>query len=116
MITREKEIEEQQQQIEALLALSTRLGANHVSKQEIIEALGLDCITFDFALPQNWCDGVYQDTGVYPVPFFIWAYDGDFTTFGRPCAISIAGNVLLAVINHLHDTSYPMTEISTSIY
>jgi len=47
---------------------------------EVAEALGLK--SYDTALPQNWVDDFFKETGLYPVGNFVWSYDV-YGTFGN---------------------------------
>jgi hypothetical protein len=65
-----------------------------MTKEAATRARGKGDAVFDYALPQNWIDEVYQLTGIYPAPYFVWLYEGSI--WGRPYPISEAGKELLA--------------------
>lgn len=70
-----------------------------VTKKEVMDDMNLD-YTFDYAIPQPWADDVYEKTGVYPSPFFVWGYpEGIFG--GQAVAITDTGKMLLEIYNHI---------------
>jgi len=54
--------------------------------------LGLQ--TYDSAIPQEWANRVKDLTGFYPVGHVVWCYDR--VSFGRPVAVTPAGEDVLA--------------------
>ena len=52
--------------------------------------------TYDTALPQDWVDAVYQVTGTYPAPLFVWVYDEDARFWGRPYPLNDDAKEVLA--------------------
>lgn len=74
--------------------------------------------TYDTALPQPWLDAVadlplIKDLGyTYGeiLASFVWSYDQQAGIFGRPCALSVTGNEILALVNAYQGSHYPLTE------
>ncbi len=78
--------------------------------------------TFDTALPQQWLDGCVDALAAHGderpkhviyrgiLANFVWAYDRQAPVFGRPCALTHAGNGLLIAINAVTGTCWPLTE------
>lgn len=63
---------------------------------ETARALGMK--TFDTALPQAWVHQVTEVTGISPVGYFVWSYDG-LTPEPRP--VAKVGITLLEIFNYL---------------
>jgi hypothetical protein len=79
--------------------------------REAAEAV-LGDATYDAALPQDWVDAVVEKTGhSYDnvLANFVWAYDEQAPTFGRPCALTGKGNLILTDANFRMGTNYPLT-------
>ena len=60
---------------------------------ERAKELGLK--SYDTALPQEWVDDVYRETGVYPAGMFVWCYD-DARVWGAPVPLTEESVELLA--------------------
>lgn len=75
-----------------------RWKAAPLTKVDMIHKLGLSNKTFDYALPQPWVDRVYEETGIVPVPHFVWLYDEKAKIFGRPYALTATGWVVLKML------------------
>jgi len=72
------------------------------NKKEVMERMGLEKETFDYALPQPWVNEVRKHV---PIELkdevawhFVWLYDEKAKVFGRPCSLSVKGNTILCAI------------------
>ena len=72
---------------------------------EVINLLGVDKQTFDYALPQQWVDEMVKTVGD-PRGHFVWLYEkGSFTGCPRP--LTEEGIELLTRFNQLKGTQFP---------
>jgi hypothetical protein len=81
-----------------------------MNKFELTEQL-LEGITYDTALPQDWLDEIVRITNedYHEVLFsFVWVYEEGYI-YGRPFALTELGNRVLADINFIMKTNYPLT-------
>ncbi|MCE5333752.1 MAG: hypothetical protein LLG06_04100 [Desulfobacteraceae bacterium] len=69
-----------------------------MTKVESIAQLGMQRANFDYALPQQWVNQVHAETGVYPVPHFIWLYDKAAPLSGRPYPLDTRGLMILGAL------------------
>lgn len=57
----------------------------------------LDGETYDYAIPQQWCNAVFDETGIYPAGHVVWLYGAGSRTFGRPFAVDMLGWIALKI-------------------
>lgn len=69
------------------------------TKRHLINKLWIREETFDYALPQSWCETVEEHTGIWPVPHFVWLYDEKAASFGRPYPLTATGWVVLKMLH-----------------
>jgi len=69
-----------------------------ITKGGIIKQLGMEDMTFDYALPQDWVDAVFQAIGILPTMSFVWLYDDKAPMFGRPFPLDARGWVIMALL------------------
>ena len=55
------------------------------TKGDLAKELIPEGVTFDYALPEPWCDDLRKKTGITNIAYhFVWMYDEKAKVFGRP--------------------------------
>ena len=75
-----------------------------MTKEDRMKEMGLENETFDYALPQNWVNAVYDVIGSdlknSITGSFVWLYDESAKMFGRPASLNFDGNIILSHLIH----------------
>lgn len=64
--------------------------------------------SFDYAMPQPWCEEFERITGEWPIGQFVWYYDKGHSVFGRPYPLTDNARWLLSKYNKQANTDYPL--------